>query len=138
MSEAYRGKINWKKPDAAAEHGEVHHQADASDTPDWAKKRLTQLKSRVEYNKAMKTGKRKVYSRRDVRNTGNTGERWSETEKDDKKRRAPTLYGKKKKVERSIVLKNPKTGERHLVAGHHCATYVTDVMKRPTEVHEIT
>jgi hypothetical protein len=37
----------------------------------------------------------------------------------------------------NLNLENPETGERHLVGGHHRATYVTDVLKRPTEVHEI-
>lgn len=142
INEAYQGNINWAAPDADKEHGEVHHQLasheESPHLPDWAHKRLKELKDKNEWNKAMKNGKRKVYSRNDIRNTGNTGEEWKDTEKDEKKRRAPTLYGKDKKVERSIVLRNPKTGERHLVAGHHRATYVTGVMKRPTEVHEIT
>lgn len=141
-NESYTGKINWSAPDADKEHGEVHHQLAAHEEdphlPDWVHKRLTQLKDKGEWNKAMNNGKRKVYTRKDIRNTNNTGEEWKDVEKDGKKRRAPTLYGKDKTVERSIVLKNPETGERHLVGGHHRATYVTNVMKRPTEVHEIT
>ena len=141
IKEAYSGPINWIKPNADAEHDEVHYQlashSESPFLPDWAHKRLTQLKDKGEWNKAIKNGKTKVYSRNDVKNTNNTGDKWSEVEKDGKKRRAPTLYGKDKTVQRSIVLKNPETGERHLVGGHHRATYVTDVLKRPTEVHEI-
>lgn len=142
LQEAYHGSINWTTPDADAEHHEVHYQLaqheDDPYLPDWVHKRLNQLKDRGEWNKAMKNGKTKSYSRNDVRNTNNTGDKWSDVEKDAKKRRAPTLYGKDKKVERPIILKNPETGERHLVGGHHRATYVTDVLKRPVQAHEIT
>lgn len=145
LNEAYQGKINWTKPSADKEHDEVHYQVaqheedpENSNLPDWAHKRLKQLKDKNEWNKAMKNGKRKVYSRNDVMNTNNTGDRWKDVENDEKKRRAPTLYGKDKKVERPIVLRNPETGERHLIGGHHRMTYSTDVMKRPVEVHEIT
>lgn len=142
LSEAYQGKINWTDPNADKEHDEVHYQLAQHEQdphlPDWVHNRLKQLKNKNEWNKAIANGKPKVYSRNDVRNTNNTGDRWKDVEKDQKKRRAPTLYGSDKKVERSIILKNPKTGERHLIGGHHRVTYVTDVMKRPTEVHEIT
>lgn len=142
INESYTGKISWTAPDADKEHGEVHHQLASHNEspflPDWAHKRLQQLKDKNEWNKAIGSGKRKIYTRSDIKNTGNTGEEWKDVEKDKKKRRAPTLYGKDKKVERSIVLKNPETGERHLLGGHHRATYVTGVLKRPTEVHEIT
>lgn len=142
LEESYQGKINWTKPDAASEHGEVHHQLqsheDSPFLPDWVHKRMQQLKDPKEFKKAMNGGKTKTYTRKDVQNTNNTGEKWSEVEKDTKKRRAPTLYGKGKKVQRPVVLKNPETGETHLLGGHHRATYVTDVLKKPAEVHEIT
>lgn len=142
LDEAYSGAINWAHPNADKEHDEVHYQLASHEEhpflPDWAHKRLAQLKDKGEWNKAIKNGKPKSYSRNDVRNTNNTGDKWGDVEKDEKKRRAPTLYGKDKKVERPIILKNPETGERHLVGGHHRATYVTDVLKKPVEVHEIT
>lgn len=142
INEAYTGKINWTAPDASAEHQEVHHQLSSHEEnpflPDWVSKRLAELKDKDEWNKAIDNGKRKVYTRKDVKTTNNTGEEWRNVEPDEKKRRAPTLYGKDKSVERPIILRNPETGERHLVSGHHRATYVTNVMKRPTEVHEIT
>lgn len=142
LNESYQGKIKWTAPDADSEHDEVHHQlashAESPFLPDWAHKRLKQLANKKEWNKAVSAGKRKVYTRKKVKETGNTGDEWSSVEKDEKKRRAPTLYGKGKPVQRSIVLRNPETGERHLISGHHRATYVTGVMKRPTEVHEIT
>ena len=142
LEESYQGRINWTKPNADAEHDEVDYQlkshAETPHLPDWAHKRLKELSNKEEWNKAISNGRTKVYTRKDVRNTNNTGDQWKDVEKDAKKRRAPKLYGKDKKVERSIVLKNPKTGERHLISGHHRATYVTDVMRRPTEVHEIT
>ena len=142
LEESYKGKIKWTAPDASSEHDEVHHQlashAESPFLPDWAHKRLKQLADKREWNKAVNVGKTKVYNRKKVKETGNTGDEWSSVEKDAKKRRAPTLYGKNKPVQRSIVLRNPKTSERHLIGGHHRATYVTGVMRRPTEVHEIT
>lgn len=138
LEEAYKGKINWKAPNGSAEHGEVHHQVATGGLPNWVQKRLKELQDKDEWSKTLNNGKVKTYTRKEVENTNNTGEKWSSVENDSKKRRAPTLYGKDKSIERPIVLRNPKTGERHLVAGHHRATYVTDVMKRPIEVHEIT
>ena len=142
LNESYQGQINWTEPNSDKEHHEVHYQLaqhkEDPYLPDWAHKRLKQLQNKNEWDKAIVNGKRKVYTRSDVKNTNNTGDEWKEIEKDQKKRRAPTLYGKNKKVERSIILRNPKTGERHLIGGHHRASYVTGIMNRPTEVHEIT
>lgn len=141
INEAYQRKINWVKPDASDEHNEVHYQLTAHSEspflPDWAHKRLSELKDKHEWNRAINSGKIVNYSRQKVENTGNTGERWSSIENDSKKLRAPTLYGANKKVQRPIVLKNPKTGDRYLIAGHHRISYVTGVLNKPAEVHEI-
>lgn len=142
IEESYQGKINWSAPNADDEHDEVHYQLSSHKEspflPDWAHKRLSQLKDKNEWHKAMNNGKTKTYNREKVRNTNNTGDNWSSVENDAKKRRAPTLYGKDKEVQRPVILKNKETGETHLVGGHHRATYVTDIMKRPVEVHEIS
>lgn len=142
ISESYSGKINWSPPNAEFEHHEVHYQLNQHDEhnhlPDWVHKRLKQLANKREWHKAMNNGQTKTYTRKDVENTNNTGDRWKDVEADAKKRRARKLYGPDKKVERPIILKNPSTGERHLIGGHHRVTYSTQVLNQPAEVHEIT
>ena len=145
LQESYQGKIKWISPNPDAEHNEVHYQIshhennpEDSNMPEWVRKRLTELKDKREWGNAIKSGKVTDYSRSEIRNTNNTGESWKYVPSDAKKRRAPRLYGKNKGIERPIILRNPKTGETHLIAGHHRATYVTDIMKRPVSVHEIT
>ena len=79
----------------------------------------------------------RTLSRKGVTDAGNTGDTWAQTLKwtePAKSKRAATLYGKDKKVERPIYLQNPDTGDRWLLAGHHRSTYVTDVLKQPVEV----
>lgn len=139
--ESYKGPINWIIPNPETEHGEVFHQLNSHSAspflPDWVHKRLSELKDKSEFQKAMNSGKTKTFTRKDVENTGNTGDKWYDVENDEKKRRAPRLYGKDKKVQRPVYLENPKTKERWLLGGHHRSTYVTDVMKRPVEAHVI-
>lgn len=141
IKETYRGPINWTKPIANEEHDEVHYQLDSHSEspflPDWVHKRLSELKDKSEWNKAINNDKTVNYSRQKVKDTNNTGDSWISIENDAKKRRAPTLYGKDKTIQRPIVLRNPDTNERHLIGGHHRISYVTDVLKKPAEVHEI-
>jgi len=140
INETYNGKINWVKPNHQQEHDEVHHQLanhDPKHMPDWVHSRLSELKDKNKFKKAIDNGKAKTLSRNDVKNTGNTGERWSEVEKNSKVRRAATLYGKNKSVQKPVYLEHPKTKERWLVGGHHRSTYVSDVLKKPVEAHVI-
>jgi hypothetical protein len=141
ITEVYQGRIGWVPPTPSSEHGEVVHQLQQHEEtpflPDWVHARLSQLNNPREFAKAVNNGTTKVYTRKNIEQTNNTGEQWSSVENDAKKRRAPTLYGSGKPVQRPIVLRNPKTNETHLISGHHRATYVTGVMKKPVEVHEI-
>ena len=142
FTEEYKGPINWVAPNAKEEHDEVHFQLNGHKEnpflPDWVHKRLSQLTDKNEWDRAVKRGKPENFSRQDVRNTNNTGDSWANSNSDARKRaRAPTLYGPNKKVQRPIYLRNPETGETHLISGHHRSTYVTDVLHRPVSVHVI-
>jgi hypothetical protein len=139
FTEEYKGRINWIAPDANSEHDEVEHQLtghkETPFLPDWAAKRMSQLSNKDEWNKAIKKGKPKDFSRQDLRKVGNT-ESWESLDK-DKKQRAPTLYGADKKVQRPIILRNPETGEHHLIAGNTRSAYTTQVLGHPVSAHVI-
>lgn len=139
--------INWTKPNADSEHDEILHQHKSHEDdkknggsgifPDWVAERLGKLRDKKEWHRAMSGGKVTTMTRRDVAKSGNSYPSWRQVEPDAKKRRAPTLYGPGKKVERPIYLRNPETGKMHLISGAHRSAYVTDVMKRPIEAHVI-
>ena len=139
--------INWTKPNANSEHDEILHQHKSHEDdkknggsgifPDWVAERLGKLRDKKEWHRAMSGGKVTTMTRRDVAKSGNSYQSWRQVEPDAKKRRAPTLYGPGKKVERPIYLRNPETGKMHLISGAHRSAYVTDVMKRPIEAHVI-
>ena len=137
--EVYQGKINWVNPNIDREYGEVLYQLenyDANHMPDWVYTRLQQLSDKRVFRSAIARSKVRTLSRNDVASAGNTGETWAQTLKwtePSKSKRATTLYGKDKKVERPIYLNGPNGG-LWLLGGHHRSTYVTDVLKQAVEV----
>lgn len=140
IDEIYHGTINWVDPDIKREYGEVLYQLENYDSehmPDWVHERLTQLKNKQAFRAAVARAQVRTLSRKDVRAAGNTGDTWAQTLKwtePAKSKRAATLYGQVKKVERPIYLQDPNSSQLWLLAGHHRSTYVTDVLKQPVEV----
>ena len=140
IDEIYKGTINWVDPDIKREYDEVLYQLEnynPAHMPDWVHDRLTELKDRRVFRAAVARAQVRTLSRKDVRAAGNTGDTWAQTLKwtePAKSKRAASLYGKDKKVERPIYLQDPDSGNIWLLAGHHRSTYVTDVLKQPVEV----
>ena len=140
IDEIYHGTINWVDPDIKREYGEVLYQLknyDPAHMPDWVHERLTQLKDTRVFRAAIARAQVRTLSRKGVTAAGNTGDTWAQTLKwtePAKSKRAATLYGKDKTVERPIYLQDPDSKDIWLLAGHHRSTYVTDVLKQPVEV----
>ena len=138
--EIYQGAINWVAPNVDREHDEVVYQLENHDPehmPAWVHERLTRLVDKQAFRAAVSRAQVRTLSRNDIRNSGNTGDTWAQTLKwtePAKSKRAASLYGKDKKVERPIYLQDPNSSQLWLLAGHHRSTYVTDVLKQPVEV----
>ena len=134
-----KNKITWVASDPADEHDEVAYQLDASkedDFPQWVLDRLHDLTDFDKFSAAVDQGNVVKLSRYDIENAGNTGDSWQDTVQwtsPDKEKRAPTLFKKGSKVKRPIYLRNSKTDELWLLAGHHRSTYASDVLKQPVE-----
>lgn len=135
----------WVKPSASNEHEEVIYQLDLDKQrpflPGWVRENLIYFLDFKNFSDAVETGRRVRLSRQQLIMVNNTGDTWKDTlrweDNKEKIARVPLLFQGGNAIERPIILENRKTGDRHLISGHHRSTYVTDILGQEVEVQMI-
>jgi hypothetical protein len=130
--------VSWIPPNSD-EHDEVEYQLRGHRQkpflPDWVANRLNELSDRGNWNKAMRKGKTVDFTRQTLQQVNNT-DHWQNVNK-DKQKRVLQMFKQHKDIEMPIILRNPTTGEHHLIAGNSRASYSTQILNKPVKAHVI-
>lgn len=134
----YKGQtVSYDDRNVDKEYGEVQYQASLpadAGIPNWAQKRMKELSAnKSNWDKAVAGGRPTEFSRKQLKHgeVSNVGYQWkkeqpkAEREPEEIQQMQATKHKMKKRIaagipiRRPVVLRNPATGEHHLIGGSH-------------------